>query len=228
MRTRHWIGIAFAVTLGIFSFGCGDNPDDAGNQLVIGDITPESGKEGYIFPAVDQTDDEGCDGDAAIPDGDGTQNNRWPDTVTNPACLESITKSLDRPEDAWGVDLVDIELRNEARPGVPEGRPLVVTGVQITYFTPDGNTPAYAPQRTFGWSAEVPSDGTATLTGVPLTSLAMKVGGDGVPGLRDIFFDLGQGPIDLVAQITVFAEDTLNNESVSASTRLTITFINPN
>jgi hypothetical protein len=56
----------------------------------------------------------------------------------------------------------------------------------------------------------------------------MKAGGPGVEGLRDLFFAPGQGPIELIAHVTVYAEDTLNNEEVSTSSRVKITFINPN
>jgi hypothetical protein len=214
--------------LGVFLPGCGDAPDGSGNRLVVSGIRPEAGKEGFVFPAVDLTNDEGCDGDPLVFDGDGTQNNRWPDVITNPACLESLVRSLDNPEHGMGFDLVDIDLRNENNPGVAEGRPFEVRAIQITYRDAAGNTPLYAPQRTFDWPAEVPAGETVTLVNVPLTTQQMKIGSRGVTGLRDLFFDPAQGPIELVAHITFFCEDTLNNDRFSVTRSVTMTFVNPN
>ncbi len=225
---RLRLGIGLAVVLGVFLAGCGDAPEDAGNRLVVAGITPEAGKEGFVFPAVDLTNDEGCDGDPLVFDGDGTQNNRWPDVVTNPACLESLVRSLDNPEDGMGIDLVDIDLRNETRLGVPEGRPIELLAIGITYRDLAGNTPPYAPPLTFGWPVEIPPGETVTLVNVPLTTLSMKTGFQGVTGLRDLFFDPAQAPIPLVAHVTFFCEDTLNKESFSVTRSITMTFVNPN
>lgn len=222
------LGIGLAVVLGVFLAGCGDAPEDAGNRLVVVGITPEAGKEAFVFPAVDLTSDEGCDGDPLTIDQDGTQNNRWPDVITDPTCGESLVASLENPEDGMGFDLVDIDLRNETRPGVPEGRPIELLAIGITYRDPAGNTPAYAPPRTFGWPAEIPAGGTTTLGNVPLTTLGMKTGRQGVPGLRDLFFNPAQGPIELVAHITFFCEDTLNSERFDVTRIVTMTFVNPN
>lgn len=227
-KLRLGIGLVFALGVFLSGSGCGEAPDDAGNRLVVVGITPEAGKEGFVFPAVDLTNDEGCDGDPLVFDGDGTQNNRWPDVVTDPTCGESLVRSLDNPAHGMGFDLVNIDLRNETRPGVPEGRPIELLYIGITYRDLAGNEPAYAPPRSVPWPAEVPAGATVTLVNVPLTTLGMKTGFQRVPGLRDLFFDPAQGPIELVAHMTFFCEDTLNNGSFHVTRPVPMTFVNPN
>ena len=121
---RMRIDLGLALILGVWLSGCGSSPEGAGNLLTVVDISPVSeANDGFIFYGVEETDDLGCDGVAGPPyDADGTEQNGFWD---GPACAESKIELVD--------DLVDITLRNERRPGVDEGRPLLVTGVQVTY-----------------------------------------------------------------------------------------------
>ena len=221
---RMPIYLGFVFLLGACLAGCGSSPEGAGNLLTVTGVTPvNSANAGFIFYGVEETDDLGCDGVAGPPfDADQTEQNGFWD---GPECAESKTEMTD--------DLVDISLRNERRPGVKAdpagGRPLLVTGVRITYRYPDGTTPAYAPQRNLGWSLEVGDDSEAVLEGLPLVTLEMKTG-DGVnPGIRDLFFRRAAGSeVFLNAIIDIFVIDTLNNESFSIQHVVSTSFINPN
>ncbi|MDW7710851.1 MAG: hypothetical protein SCH98_10280 [Deferrisomatales bacterium] len=216
MTAKRWICLGTAGFIGALALGCGDNPDDAGNRLVVAEIQPADPDHlGFIFPAVEEvTADVGC------PEGDlVTANNRFWD-----GCVDETYVPM-------SADFVNITFRNETRPGVSEGRPLEVTDIVVNYFDPGGNTPLYAPTN-HAWSGsfEVPPDGSATLVGVPITTLAMKAGdGTAQSGLRGLFFTQQvASSVRLTAVVDIFARDSLNKESVSTQTRVQLTFVNPN
>ncbi|MDF1553037.1 MAG: hypothetical protein P1P84_08245 [Deferrisomatales bacterium] len=224
-RMRIYLGLA--LILSVWLAGCGSGPEGAGNRLTVVSITPvEDANEGFVFYGVEETDDVGCDGVAGPPkDPDGTEQNGFWD---GPGCFESKTELAD--------DLVEITLRNERRPGVEAdpagGRPLLVTGVRITYIDPDdGTTPAYAPQRLsvqVEGDREIADNGTGTLR-LTIVTKEMKAGDGATPGIRDLFFTGAvASELFLDAIVDVFARDTLNNESFNIQYVVPLSFINPN
>jgi hypothetical protein len=210
---RTLIVLGAALALGNLLAGCGNNPDDAGNRLIVAAVTPEAGKEGFRFPAVEVTDDVGN------PTGDvGTADNGFCD-------------GGDETCEEIGADFATFSFDNETRVGVDEGRPIEVTDIVVNYFDAAGSTPAFAPTfHAWGGSLEVAADGTAELDNVPLTTVSMKVG-DGAPasGVRGLFFtNQVAAEYRLTAVVDIMAEDRLNGEGQSVQLRIPLIFHNPN
>ncbi len=211
MRAR-WICLGLSLPLLLtLAPGCGSDPDDVGDRLVVVSASPTTG-DGFVFNAVEVvTSDVGC------PEGDeATANNGFWDGCT------------DETYEPKTVDYADIVLRNEVRPGVEEGRPLEVYRVRVTFYDAAGDTPAYAPPIVADTALVVDPGSEATLT-VPVSSLLMKNGFDDVTGLRDLFFrgDV-TSQVGLTAVVDIYAIDVLNDEEVHAQARLGIVFVNPN
>ena len=212
---RQIIGYAFALGLAVVLGGCGTADDfEAGNRLVVAKIADTSGSTAPVFLAVEKTDDSGLDGD---PDtNDEGENDGFPDPS------EKVEEGYE-----LGPDLGVITVRNEARPGVKEGVPLVVYRVDITYLDATGASRAFAPSRTQWVNVEVDSGGSADIE-VVLVPEDMKTR-EG--GLRHIFLfgteEQKAAVRTMTAVVDVYARDVLNDDSVHAQGRIVLTFINP-
>ena len=191
--------------------------DGAGSWLRITNIEPGGNATSFVFNAVEVTDDVGLDGEAGT--GDEGENDGFPDPGEE---LEGLAS-----------DLIVVNVRNEPRPGVDEGRPLTVTRVVLTYFDSLGQTPPYAPQLVFPVTLEIPPDGTGSLELVAVP-YSMKVPADAsIRGLRDRFlfpvdsaeFGLAQY---LTVRIAVYAKDKENGDTTGDEGVQGIGFVNPN
>ncbi|WP_025323252.1 hypothetical protein [Deferrisoma camini] len=212
MRTLHTALVVLAVVaLGLG--GCGSADDfQAANLLTVERVVDSSGSTAPVFAAVEKTDDSGKDGELGTDDegeGDGIPN-------------EPIANVEARLSNDTGT----ITLRNETRPGVEEGRPLLVYRVDLTYVDKYGRSHSYAPTRSEFPSVEVPADATADVN-VTLVPVEMKLN-----GLRDaILFETDPTEREAVRQWTVYvdvyAKDVLNDDDVHARGSITVRFINP-
>lgn len=209
---RSFLVCAVALSL-VGLLGCGSADDfEAGNRLVVEKVADASGSTAPVFAAVEKTDDSGKDGELGTDDegeGDGIPN-------------EPVANVETRLSDDTGT----ITLRNETRPGVDEGQPLLVYRVDLTYVDKFGRSHSYAPSRAEFPSVEVPADGTADVN-VTLVPVEMKLN-----GLRDaILFETDPTEREAVRQWTVYvdvyAKDVLNDDDVHARGSVTVRFINP-
>lgn len=188
-----------------------------GSWLRITNIEPGGGATSFVFNAVEVTDDVGLDGEADT--GDEGENDGFPDPGET---LEGLAS-----------DMIIVNVRNEPRPGVDEGRPLTVDRVVLTYFDAAGQTPPYAPQLEFPITLEIEPNGTGSLelVAVPYT---MKVPADSsVRGLRDRFlFPVDSSEFHLAqylrVHVAVHAKDKENGDSTGDEGEQGIGFVNPN
>ncbi len=212
MRTLYTaLAVLAVVALGLG--GCGSADDfQAGNLLTVEKVADSTGSTAPVFAAVEKTDDSGKDGELGTDDegeGDGIPN-------------EPIANVETRLSNDTGT----ITLRNETRPGVEEGRPLLVYRIDLTYVDKYGRSHDYAPTRSEFPSVEVPADATADVD-VTLVPVEMKLN-----GLRDaILFETDPTEREAVRQWTVYvdvyAKDVLNDDDVHARGSITVRFVNP-
>lgn len=202
-----------AATLALPLVGCGVADDfQAGNRLLITSLTDTNGNSVPVFNAVVKTDDSGTDGDPAVADTNGSQNDGFPDDG------ETILEPL-------SDDLGKLSLSNEPRLGVDPGVPLTVYRVDVSYRDGADATRAFAPKKAYDVSLIIPSGETADLTFV-LVPVEMKAN-----GLQPIFLEGTDAQVEDVRQweaiVDVYARDELNNDSVHDQARTSVRFINP-
>jgi hypothetical protein len=216
MWERRW-GWAVLGVSALFLVWGGSAPAlafEAENRLLVQSIESVTGGGGFVFSAVEKTDDSG-----GVAGTEG-ENDGFPDPG------EVI-------QDPLGNDLAKVTLKNEPRPGVETGVDLTVYRVDITYLDASGNSHAFAPRFTYQQSQLIPTGGTADLQFV-IVPYSMKVPSAAtVRGLRDIFlYPVSPSEVDQVsrwtASIDIYARDKLNGDTVHTRTDQSISFINPN
>ncbi len=194
-------------------WGCGDD-FDAGNRLIVQSVAPTN-QDGFSFPAVEKTLDEGRDGDPATIDADGSQGNGFWDGP-----LETLND-----EDRLSDDLVTLTLENRTREGVETGVDLEVYRVLLTYSDGFGQQPAYAPRQDIRFQLDIPAGGTGELI-LPIATVNMKAVDN---GLREIFITQRPAQVSLTVVIDIFARDVLNDiDDVHVQAVQNIAFHNPN
>jgi len=213
-RRWGWTGLG---VLALFLGWGGSTPAlafEAANRLLVQSIVPVTGGGGFVFNAVEKTDDSGG---SAGEEGEG-------DGYPDPG--EVIEAPL-------GNDLAKLTLKNEPRPGVEKGVDLTVYQVDITYLDASGNSRAFAARSSFQQSQLIPTGGTADLEFI-IVPYSMKVPSEAYArGLRTIFlYPASPAEVDQVsrwtAAIDIWAKDKLNGDTVHARTDQTISFVNPN
>lgn len=187
---------------------------EAGNRLLVQDITSVTGPGSFVFNAVEKTDDSGG---LAGEEGNG----------------DGFPDAGEVVEEALGNDTAKITFKNEPRPGVGTGVDLTVYRVDITYQDGSGNARAFAPRFTYQRTVLVPTGGTAEYEFIIVPSSMKVPSSANTRGLRDMFlFPASSSELDVVsgwtAVIDIYSRDKLNGDDVHAQTVQSIRFINPN
>ncbi|GAB6062617.1 hypothetical protein [Deferrisoma palaeochoriense] len=216
--TVAWVGGALLLASSLVLQGCGSADDfEAGSRLVIVNIVDsENSANTPVFFVVEETDDTGEDGQ---PDtSDPGENDGFPDEG------ETIVTDLEN-------DMVDITVRNQPRPGVPEVPELFVHTVVVTYRDKFGRPLGFLPtdqqQVIQSVSASVEQDEEVTLEDVVVLSKFVKEA-----WLRQVFlFDFPEQKANLdrlTATIDIYATDILNDDDVHAQGSITLWLVDPN
>lgn len=206
--------LALLSALAFLAYGCGVADDDfqAGNRMTLTKIADTSGSTAPIFYAGEETDDSGADGQPGTDD--PGENNGKPDNG------EAILTKL---SDDIGV----LSLDNEPRLGVDPGVELRVYHVDVTYVDANGNSRDFAPTFRQDLNVSIPSGSSADVQ-IVLVPLQMKIVQG---GLRDLIVFGTEAEREAASTMTafvdVYARDDRNNDSVLATGKVTLKFINP-